>query len=485
MEQLPYPLSAWAIVDESYSVLYAHENWKMYNGLEFDENFMKSISEQKALHAELFLSASRRPRRLFIKCVADVSESKKTPLSLELDKARAEKVVSKRKRFHGRPVSWKSWRQFNATADAKSRKQVYDDLIKKTPVIRPIIRATFEKSWSIHKKYGTTPLRSYLESERITLPELKELVQKLGAAVKKPFREALDHYAMEIKKAPAEYFDDFYYFRGRIFRPLDKIFSKYDPAEMPIRQLRRLGFDTKKIHVDVEDRPKKTPSAVAFFVQIPNDARVLVKPISPYTDMESSYHEFGHAMHCVSVDPSLSLWDRESLSHGVAEIFSTFMEALVGEPRYLRKKFGLSEEQIREVVERRRFMELFFVAFYAANSLMKISFQEKMLTMDQASELYARLYKEYVGFEIPGEYWQLHHVMPDYDLYSPSYLIAAVRKSELIKRLGKSLGEDWWDSPKSGDYLKKIMSPGANIDLDEFSRLDTGPFLKLLINPSS
>jgi hypothetical protein len=379
-------------------------------------------------------------------------------------------------------VNWKSWRQFNARADAKSRKQVYDELVRKTPIIRPLIRAMFEKSWAVHRKYGTTPLSSYLESERITLPELKELVQKLGSAVRKPFREALDHFAMEIKKAPAEYYDDFYYFRGRIFRPLDKIFSKFDPAEMPVRQLRRFGFDTRKIHVDVEDRPKKTPSAVAFFVQIPNDARVLVKPISPYTDMEASYHEFGHAMHCVSVDGGLPLWDRESLSHGVAEVFSTFLESLVEDPRYLRKKFGLSEEQVRQVVERRRFMELFFVAFYAANSLMKISFQEKMLTMDQASELYAKLYKEYVGFDIPGEYWQLHHVMPDYDLYSPSYLIAAVRKSELIKKLETRLGEDWWDSPKSGDYLRKIMSPGANIDLDEFSRLDTGPFLKPLIS---
>src|SRR5437773_7901465 len=70
---------------------------------------------------------------------------------------------------------------------------------------------------------------------------------------------------MQIKRAPAEYYDDFYYFRGRIFRPLDKIFSKFDPAEMPVRQLKRLGFDTRRIHVDVEDRPKKTPSAVAFF----------------------------------------------------------------------------------------------------------------------------------------------------------------------------------------------------------------------------
>src|SRR5439155_17587826 len=79
----------------------------------------------------------------------------------------------------------------------------------------------------------------------------------------------------------------------------------------------------------------------------------------------------------------------------------------------------------------------------------------------------------------------LHHVMPDYDLYSPSYLIAAVRKSELIKRLRSRLGETWWDSRKAGDYLKQIMSPGANIDLDEFSKLDTSPFLRPLLKPEN
>lgn len=483
VKDLPLPLSAWAIVDESYSILYSHENWKMYDGLKFDEEFMKAVAKQKVSHAELFLAGSRRPRRLFLKCVSDVADAGKTELMLKLDKAREEKVVSKRNRLKGRPVNWKTWRQFNAAADPKHRKQVYDDLVQKVPAITPLIRSMFQKSWDVHQKYGTSPLKVYLESERVTLEQLRELVQKLGSAVRKPFREALAKYAREIKKAPAEYYDDFYYFRGKIYQPLNRIFSKFDPAQLPVRQLRRLGFDTSKIHVDAEDRSGKTPSPVAFFVQIPNDARLLVKPVSPYSDIEGSYHEFGHAMHCISIDPQLSLWDREFLAHGIAEIFSTFLESMLEDPRYLKKKFGLSDEQAQSVLERQRFMELFFVAFYSANSLMKIAFQQKRLSMDEASDLYARLYKEYVGFEIPGEYWQLHHVMPDYDLYSPSYLIAAVRKSELIRRLENRFGENWWDSQKTGDFLREIMGPGANIDLDAFSKLDTGPFLKSLLRP--
>src|SRR5881397_3738766 len=105
-----------------------------------------------------------------------------------------------------------------------------------------------------------------------------------------------------------------------------------------------------------------------------------------------------------------------------------------------------------------------------------------MLSMDEASQLYARLYKEFVGFDVPGEYWQLHHVMPDYDLYSPSYLIAAVRKAELVEKLQERYGDMWWDSKNAGDYLRDLMKPGANIAIDKFSRLDTGPFLNGILS---
>lgn len=453
----------------------------MYAGLKFDKEFMKSVADQKVSHAQLFLSHSRSPRRLFLKCVSDAADASKTDLTLKLDKAREDKVFSKKGRVRGRPVTWKTWRQFNAVADSKRRKQVYDELVRKVPSITPIIRGMFQRSWTFHKRYGTSPLRVYLESERIRLDELKGLVRRLGSAVRKPFQEALRKYSREIKKDPAEYYDDFYYFRGKVYQPLNKVFARFDPAVMPVRQLRRLGFDTKRISLDTEDRPGKTPSPIAFFVQIPNDARLLLKPVSPYTDLEGSYHEFGHAMHCTSIDPQLPLWDREFLAHGLTEVFSTFLESLLEDARYLRK-FGLNNDQVMDALERRRFMELYFVAFYSANSLMKIVFQEKKLTMEKASRLYALLYKEFVGFDIPGEYWQLHHVMPDYDLYSPSYLIAAVRKAELIEKLRSKYGNEWWDSAKTGSYLRELMNPGANIAIDEFSKLDTRPFLKGILS---
>lgn len=102
---------------------------------------------------------------------------------------------------------------------------------------------------------------------------------------------------------------------------------------------------------------------------------------------------------------------------GIEEIFSIFLERLTRNPNYIVKLVGsdngLKKESnmIRELVIRNNFMELFFVVFHTANSLMKLEYWNKDLSIDEASELYSKLIKEYTGFEIPGEYWLLHHIL--------------------------------------------------------------------------
>jgi hypothetical protein len=186
----------------------------------------------------------------------------------------------------------------------------------------------------------------------------------------------------------------------------------------------------------------------------------------------------GHAMHASSVDANATYWDRYGISMGVAEIFSIFLERLTKNRRYL-KSLGVTDERILDDLERRNnFMELFFVMFYTANSLMKAEFWRRGLSMEQASDLYAKLLKEYVGLEVPGEYWMLHHILPDAIMYVPSYMLAAVRAAELERHLQGRFGDEWWEQPEAGKHLREIMAPGASIRLAEFSKMDAGEFMK-------
>jgi hypothetical protein len=93
--------------------------------------------------------------------------------------------------------------------------------------------------------------------------------------------------------------------------------------------------------------------------------------------------------------------------------------------------------------------------------------------------------KEYTGFEIPGEYWMLHHILPDAIMYVPSYLIAAVRAVELDRHLQDRFGEKWWTQVETGKYIREIIQPGAAINLSEFSRLDSRLFMNELTDIGS
>jgi hypothetical protein len=47
------------------------------------------------------------------------------------------------------------------------------------------------------------------------------------------------------------------------------------------------------------------------------------------------------------------------------------------------------------------------------------------------SKLTILLIKEYTGFEMPREYWSLHHILPESIMYVLSYLLAAVTAAKL------------------------------------------------------
>lgn len=129
-------------------------------------------------------------------------------------------------------------------------------------------------------------------------------------------------------------------------------------------------------------------------------------------------------------------------------------------------------------------MELFFATFYTANSLMKAEFWHKDLSIEGANDLCAKLIREYTGFEIPGEYWMLHRILPKAVIYVPSYLLAAVRSAELDLHLRCKSGSKWWTEASVGKYIREIIGPGAKIDRAMFSKLDSNLFLKEITEES-
>lgn len=474
-------LEQWCQIEERIYVADVDERYKQYAGLKHSERTIEKLALMKNSNATLFLDTFSEPRELYLAALENIADSSTKKLELKLFNTRNEKIVSARHRLGRSPVNWSTWRQFNnVQKDDSKRMQVFDEFISKTKHVSPIIKKRFDEialAYGKHSKRKITPLDGYLENEKISYSHLIDFVKSLGQQAKKPFRESLAAISKKVLGRGAEYYDDFYFFRNRVYSDFDQEFARIHPTDQIRHTLNSLQFDQSNIHIDAENRKEKYPSPICFFVQVPSDIRVLYKSESPYFDLQGCYHEMGHAVHASSIDPNLEYWKRYGFSMGIAEIFSIFFERLTKNRKYL-SSIGITDEQVLQELEiRNNFMELFFVTFYTANSLMKAEFWRKRLSMEKASELYSKLIKEYTGFELPGEYWMLHHILPDATMYVPSYLLAAVRAAELERHLKNKYGEGWWKDPQSGRELREIMTPGAGIELDRFSKTDARLFM--------
>jgi hypothetical protein len=482
-------LKQWCQLDEQIYIAEMDERYKQHAGLSYNEQMIERLAEMRTISAETFVNFFSQPRELFLSSLENIADSSTKKLELKLYNLRNEKIVSSRYRFARAPVNWSTWHQFSSIEkDPKKRKHVFDEFISKTRYISPVIKERFDKMDEIYRKYSDnklTPLGGYLENEKISYSRLGNFVKSMGRQAKRPFQEALDSISKRVLGRKAEYYDDFYFFRNRVYADLEKELVGVNPTAQVIHTLATMQFNLSSIHIDMEQRKNKYPSPICFFVQVPNDIRVLYKSESPYFDLQGCYHEMGHALHASSISAEAEYWNRYGFSMGIAEIFSIFLERLTKNRKYL-SSLGIKNNYILEEIEARsKFMDLFFVTFYTANSLMKAEFWHKKLSIEKASDVYARLIKEYTGFEMPGEYWMLHHILPDAIMYVPSYLIAAVRAVELDHHLQDRFGEKWWTQVEAGKYLREIIQPGAAINLSTFSRLDSSLFMNELIDIGS
>jgi hypothetical protein len=481
----PAPLDSWTREAESLETAKNLLYFKQLVGLRFDKSRLASLERRTKTHYTRYLRSHARegsgPRDLFLMSVSTVGMAVTYKQLLKLHEARTTKVVSREFKFGGAPVNWGSWRQFAASSDdSAARKRIFDDFLEKSSILAPLVQRRFETYRALLAQFGTDPLSVYLEQEGVSYDRLTSMVQRLGELARGPFRDSLGAYSAEIVGRPAEYYDDFYFFRNRVFeRYAKKLPTREKPISKVVGTMKQMGLDASKIVVDDADRKGKNASAFCSGIKIPTDVRISYRKTNSLEDFSSIFHEFGHGIHFSSIDPRASFSDRYGVASGVAEIFSIFFEGLIHERLFLTKELGLSDEVAEDILRRFRFNSLFFAAFYAANSTLKLRYWHDELSFESLDGLYSDLTERFLGIRYPGAYWKLHHVMPDYFLYSPSYLIAAVRALELRNALVARFGEAYWRERESGKAVLELMRPGQSLDLS-FSSLDEAAYVRSL-----
>lgn len=451
---------------EELKIKLTEQQYNQEAGLTYDRELMKTLSKQLIEVSLEFLKQFKQPRSMYLSSIETIADAERVEIDLDLHDQRMKKISTEKYTIAGKKVNWGSWRQFNSqTDDPKKRKEVFDEFVSRAPVVAPIVNKRMDIAKDVYKRYGFTPLDTYLEFEGIAYDDLRNLLMKLGDGARDSFLTAAEHFAPEILgKKKVEYYDDFYTWRGRIYRPLNRYFEKMNPLKEIEKLLTRLGFAIDKIKVDAEDRENKSPSASCWGIQVPNDVRILFRRESSFSDFGSVFHEFGHGIHDVSANPKDSVWKRYLIAKGVAETFSTLIESVLETELFLKDDLKIEKTTVNDVLDRKRFMNLAFLTFYAANSIMKLEFWKKNYTIEEAAKRWQELTKRFF-IETPGNYWLLHHIMPNYDLYSPSYVIASVRVSAIREKLAEDYGEKWWRNPKAGEFIRQLAQTRGEFNI--------------------
>lgn len=458
-------LKQWCEQDERIGVELSKEYWKMEVGLPHSEKKINELEKQGALHAHHFLNHFKKPKELFYGAVGSIVSEQTFKLYLDLNKARQQKICSKKYK-----VCWPAWRQWAMKASDKARKEVFDEFVKKTPLISDLIKQRFELSADLYSHYGLNPLALYVEDHKMSLKKLRSVIEQLNKGTKKPFLKQWKEYSLKFLGREPRYYDDMYFMRNKIFEDLVKHFKGINPLKQILKTMRAMGLDASKVRVDSVDRPKKAPSPFCMFVKIPDDIRISFKAENPLQTTESLYHEFGHAIHASTIRRDLPYWKKNGMSEGLCETFSTLFEGLMQDPNYTVNELGLKREVAEEFAQRLKFNELFAINFYCANSFFRIDYWDKKLDFDKCNDYYAKQIKRCINMKYPGAYWQLHHILPEDLMYVPSYLLSMTRSFDIDKRFKEKYGE-WWKSKKAGKELVKIMEIGTDSPAADFSKL--------------
>ncbi|MGA9525631.1 MAG: chromosome segregation protein SMC [Myxococcaceae bacterium] len=304
---------------------------------------------------------------------------------------------------------------------------------------------------------------------RRTRPErVKALAERILVETDEAFRKVLEQLAARELRLP---------FENVRARDLPRMFRSRDvdelfPAkEIPARAeatVRGLGIDLHRA-VKIDDRPlpQKNPRPLALPVQIPDDVRLSVRPISGVRAQVGYLHELGHALHAAHTkQPSfeLSRMGGSTVSRAFSELFAGLAE----NPIWLEQKAGLTGDRLAQYRAESAAWDLYLLRRNAGRALFALA-----VWSGEAADpavAWGEIMSRALGVTVE-ESERVHHLLEaDTTLASASALESTVLAHQLRAQLEKRFGPGWWEQVAAGEYLRSLWAHGTALDAEELAR---------------
>jgi len=219
----------------------------------------------------------------------------------------------------------------------------------------------------------------------------------------------------------------------------------------------------RNIVIDSEARPRKNPRAFCMPITIPDDVRLVIRPVGGQSDYQSLLHESGHAQHFAWASAHLPPEFKYTGDYALTETYAFLFNHLVSDSNWLGDFLGLADSA--ELVRSITLARLVTVRRYVA----KLVFERRLHSANELSghaELYAELQTSSTRFSTSAAEFLFDM---DDSFYSASYLRAWAFEVLLREYLKTRFGSRWWASLRAGAFLKDIWETGDRYTADEMA----------------
>ena len=300
--------------------------------------------------------------------------------------------------------------------------------------------------------------------EDLHLVWLTEQMRAFLARTEKVYVEHLAHYlaAISVPEDEADVSDSLYLFRAPHF---DELF----PAERMIPALRTtlagLGIEMdaqEGLELDTEARPLKSPRAFCAPIRVPEEVKLVIKPIGGQNDYRALFHEAGHAQHAVNTAAELPFAFKRLGDNSVTEGYAFLFDNLIRNRHWLWEMLGAPEYE--DYVKFSRFHKLWYLRRYGAKLLYE---QELHGGVEDPASRYTEILGSALKVGIAPE---KHLEDVDDAYYAAQYLRAWIFEVQMRYYLEREYGPAWFTQPAAGRFLMDLWRQGQRDNVVELAQ---------------
>ncbi len=228
--------------------------------------------------------------------------------------------------------------------------------------------------------------------------------------------------------------------------------------------------EQKNILIDDTPRPRKSARAFCMPILVPQEIKLVIRPMGGQSDYQAFLHESGHAQHYGGASESLRPEFKYTGDYALSESYAFLFNHLISDSDWLAGmlRFGESSDFIRAEMLAR----LSSVRRYVA----KLKYECELHTdgnLPSAAQIYAGLQTNATRFKT-----ERTDFLYDLDdaFYSSNYVRAWGFEVMLREYLKTRFGTAWWASRSAGNFLREMWETGDRYTADDIAaQIGVGP----------